>query len=149
MNPAAIRILRNNKEKIYWFRLSSNPNAMSLIKKQGCMSWKWLSMNPSAIQMLEANPEQIDWSCLSENPAAIHLLEANLDKIHWRWLAENPEAIHILEANPQKIDWAHLSANPAIFEYDYKAMVRPFTEELMANRFHPDNLDKFESWGYE
>jgi hypothetical protein len=28
-------------------------------------------------------------------------------------------------------------------------MVRPFTEELMENRFHPKNLDKFESWGYE
>jgi hypothetical protein len=28
-------------------------------------------------------------------------------------------------------------------------MVRPFTEELMENRFHPKNIGKFESWGYE
>ena len=42
-----------------------------------------------------------------------------------------------------------MSANPAIFEYDYKAMTRPFTEELMANRFHPNNMGKFEAWGYE
>jgi hypothetical protein len=26
---------------------------------------------------------------------------------------------------------------------------RPFVEELMANRFHPNNLEKFEAWGYE
>ena len=84
-------------------------------------------MNPSAIQMLEANPEQIDWSCLSENPAAIHLIKEN----------------------PDRIVWDYLSQNPAIFEYDYKAMTRPFTEELMANRFHPKNVSKFEAWGYE
>jgi hypothetical protein len=42
-----------------------------------------------------------------------------------------------------------LSSNTSIFEYDYKNMVRPFTEELMANRFHPSNIDKFEDWGFE
>jgi hypothetical protein len=42
-----------------------------------------------------------------------------------------------------------MSANTAIFEYDYRSMHRPFTEELMANRFHPNNMGKFEAWGYE
>jgi len=106
-------------------------------------------MNPAAIEILEQNQDKIDWSCLSENPAAIHLLEKNLDKISWRWIAENPLAIRILEQNQDKIDWEHLSANPAIFEYDYKKMTQPFTEELMQNRFHPKNLVKFEAWGYE
>jgi len=27
-------------------------------------------------------------------------------------------------------------------------MTRPFTEELMQNRFHPSNIDKFEEWGF-
>jgi hypothetical protein len=81
------------------------------------------------------------------NPAAIHLLK--LEDINWRWLSGNPAAIHLLESNQDKIDWNNLSANPSIFEYDYESMTRPFFEELMQNRFHPDNLDKFESWGYE
>jgi hypothetical protein len=45
-----------------------------------------------------------------------------------------------------------LSKNPFIFEYDYEAMrgrMRPLAEELMANRFHPRNFDKFVSWGFD
>jgi hypothetical protein len=93
----------------------------------------------------------VNWSQLSDNSSAIHILEKNLDKIDWRRLSENPAAIHLLEANRDKIDWEYLSSNPEILEYDYEKMkeTRPFTEELMANRFHPDNLDRFESWGYE
>jgi hypothetical protein len=64
-------------------------------------------------------------------------------------MSGNPEAIDLLESNQDKIDWNNLSKNPAIFEYDYSNMSRPFTEELMQNRFHPNNLDRFESWGYE
>jgi hypothetical protein len=47
------------------------------------------------------------------------------------------------------MDWVALSSNPSIFEYDYKAMKRPFTEELMQNRFHPRNIDKFEGWNHD
>ena len=93
--------------------------------------------------------DRVDWCALSKNPAAIHLLEANQDKIEWFLISDNSAAIHLLEANQDKLDWYWLSCNPSIFEYDYTSMVRPFTEELMENRFHPDNLDKFESWGYE
>ena len=86
---------------------------------------------------------------LSLNPAAIPYLEKNPERIRWVYLCFNPEAIDLLEANQDKIAWHMLSKNPSIFEYDYKNMVRPFTEELMANRFHPNNIDKFEDWGYE
>jgi hypothetical protein len=91
----------------------------------------------------------IEWEYLSANPAAIHLLEKNVELINWSSLSSNPAAIHLLKENQNKIDWFYLSQNPAIFEYDYKAMTRPFTEELMANRFHPNNLNRFEAWGYE
>jgi hypothetical protein len=82
------------------------------------------------------------------NPGAIPLIEKNLDKINWTLLSENPAAIHILEQYPEKIYWPNFCKNPAIFEYDYPHMTRPFTEELMANRFHPNNLSKFEAWGF-
>ena len=45
-----------------------------------------------------------------------------------------------------------LLQNPAIFEYDYEAMrnrMKLIEEELVANRFHPKNMDKFVSWGFE
>jgi hypothetical protein len=83
------------------------------------------------------------------NTGALPLIEKNLDKINWTLLSENPSAIHILEANQDKIYWPNFCKNPAIFEYDYKSMKQPFTEELMQNRFHPKNLERFEAWGYE
>ena len=49
--------------------------------------------------------DNIAWNFLSENPAAIHLLEANPDKIDWFGLSRNPAAIHLLEDNPGKIKW--------------------------------------------
>jgi hypothetical protein len=81
-------------------------------------------------------------------------LEQNIDKIKWFWLMNNPCAIHLLEQNQDKCDRfiQLLSGNPSIFEYDYEAMrgrMRPLAEELMANRFHPKNFDKFYTWGFD
>jgi len=75
----------------------------------------------------------------------MHLLEANPDKIDWEELSGNPAAIHLLKDNLDKINWDMLSTNPAIFEF----VPKPFIEELMQVCFHPNNLDKFEAWGYE
>ena len=36
---------------------------------------------------------KLNWTYLSKNPNAIELLEANRDKIHWGWLSENPNAV--------------------------------------------------------
>ena len=101
-----------------------------------------LSVNPRAIDYLEKNPDKIDWFYLSLNPAAIPLLQENPDKIDWTWLSANTSALQLLEENQLKIDWWELSKNPEIFEYDYKAMSRPFTEELIATVYHPDNFKK-------
>ena len=79
---------------------------------------------------------------LSTNPEAIHLLEKNQDKIEWSWLCKNPAATEILKVNQDKIDWVIFSYNPGIFEYNYKGMTRPFTEELLSVVYHPDNVKK-------
>ena len=47
------------------------------------LDWNYLSSDPNAIELLEANPDKINWYYLSSNPNAIELLEANLDKIFW------------------------------------------------------------------
>jgi len=52
------------------------------------------------------------------------------------------------------IDWTGLSLNPSIFEYDYKAISNHIynsgiCEGIMANRFHPKNVNKWYSWGFD
>jgi hypothetical protein len=60
----------------------------------------------------------------------------------------------MLERNLDKVDWEWASSNPAIFTYDYAAMKRRMlesglAEELMRNRFHPRNIEKFVGWGFD
>ena len=114
--------------------------------------WHRLSLNPNAISLLEKYPDKIDWGCLSSNPNAIHLLEKNIDKIAWTALVINPNAIHLLEQHKDKVNWYWLSMNPAIFEYDYNSIVtyfKPILQGVIQNRFHPKNICKFYSWGFE
>ena len=118
-------------------------------------SWYALSGNPNAIHILEKNLDKVSWYALSRNPNAIHILEKNLDKVDWIGLSRNPNAIHILEKNLDKVNWYVLSKNPNIFEYDYKEIKNAlynenrFVEELMMNRFHPSNMDKWYGWGFD
>jgi hypothetical protein len=101
---------------------------------------------------LEQKSDKIYWEMLSKNLNASHLLEQNLEKISWFYLSKNPNAIHLLEQNQDKINWAILSDNPSIFEYDYEAMrgrMMPLAEDLMADRFHPRNFEKWVGWGFE
>ncbi len=103
------------------------------------LDWDKLSSNPNdgAIELLKANPDDINWGRLSKNPnpSAIELLKTkmieenemyeddydNLDyyeKINWANLSSNanPEAIELLKENQRKINWYILSGNPAIFD---------------------------------
>ena len=140
-------------EKLAWTYLSRNPNAIHLLEQNiDKINWHWLSTNPNAIHLLEQNMDKIVWDYLSENPNAIHLLEKNMDKIDWNMLSKNPIAIHLLEQNMDKIDLSYLLQNPSIFEYDYEAMrnrLNIFKEELVAKQFHPKNMTKFVSWGFD
>jgi len=84
------------------------------------INWFWLSLNKNAIPILETNPDkiEIDWSYLSMNASegAICLLNANPDKINWDNLSENPNALHLLEENLDKINWTILCLNTGVFE---------------------------------
>ena len=52
------------------------------------LDWYWLSKNPNAIHILEKNLNKVNW--LSSNPNAIPILEKNIDKIDWCELSQNP-----------------------------------------------------------
>jgi len=64
------------------YKINNNPWLEEHPEK---INWFYLSANPNAIHLLEANPEKIDWFNLS----AIRLLEANLDKINYLKLCRN------------------------------------------------------------
>ena len=67
-------MLNHNKEKIDWYSLSANPNA---------------------IFILENNINKIDWYNLSENPNALDILKNNQEKINWYMLSLNPNIFTI------------------------------------------------------
>jgi hypothetical protein len=163
MYPLKLRpFVEQNRDKIDWGWLSENPSpgAVHLLEpNQKKINWRCLAANPGAIATLfEQNQDKIDWMELSRNPSpgAISILKQNQNKIVWFNLSCNlsPEALDILEKNPDRICWEYLSANPAIFTYDYDEIKKHMfesgiAEQLMQNRFHPKNLDKFEGWGFD
>ena len=80
------------------------------------INWWVLSANPEAIQLLEENRDKINWVQLGTNPKAIKLLEEELQvrpqNIYWYSLSGNPEAGKLLKRNPDKIVWSIFSENP-------------------------------------
>jgi hypothetical protein len=156
-SEGAMHLLENNPNKINWGYLCWNESKYAiqlLTKNQDKICWNYLCMNKSegAMQLLEKNQNKICWMYLSANTSdgALRILANNLDKIVWWSLSQNPAAMQLLFENQDKIKWANLSMNPAIFVYDYAAMRQNcllFKEELMKDRFHPQNLTKFREWG--
>ena len=128
-NKNAIKILEQNWNRINWYILSFNENAIHLLKDY----------------------DKINWSFLSKNKNAIELLEANLDKINWNYLSMNKNAIHLLKENQDKIDWHNLSLNPSIFELDYEKMKennQEMYEDLIKEVMKPSRVFKNPDYDY-
>ncbi len=148
-NPLAIDLLReravveNNMskkdykklgDKIDWDYLSTNPNAIELLKKYPHkINWEMLSANTAAIDWLKENKNAIDWGMLSENPAAIQLLKENRKKIHWEKLCKNPNAIELLKKNRKKINWRLLCLNERA-EYEMSLTPEEYNELKYYNK---------------
>ena len=75
----------------------------------------------------------------------------------WDWwkVSQHPNiTLEFIEEHPEYISWDDISSNPGIFEYDYEGMKQKminsdFFQELMENRFHPSNYNKWRGWGFE
>ena len=110
--------------------------------------WEEINRNPSAVFLLEDNPDKICWRRLSENSNAMHLLKANPDKINWYKLGNNtnPLAIEMLDKNIDKeeISWHYISYNPSavvLFE-KYKDKLILFNVARNDNKKSVDFLKK-------
>ena len=90
-------------QKLNWIELSSNPNAISLLKKR-------IEYEKSV--SLEDEVYYYNTGYWSEDTDEFKFL----NKINWYWLSCNPNAINLLKENKDKINWSWLSVNPAIFE---------------------------------
>ena len=99
-HPKAIKLLAANKTEIDWITLAQNKNkdAIKLIEDNllnlphdiSDRIWYFLSSNPKAIKLLEANPTRIDVKKLSQNSNAVKLLKKNKDNLSYLFLSSNP-----------------------------------------------------------
>jgi len=103
-NLNAIPILERYPDNIEIEHLATNPNGMPLFEKYlHCVSGDnlhdirtGLSMNPSAIPLLVANPILIDWQWISQNPA-IFVYDYNTmrrTKCKSSWICEYTDKIY-------------------------------------------------------
>jgi hypothetical protein len=83
--------------------LNKNPRVINILKNDyfEFIEWKYLSLNPSAIDILLENKDKIVWAYFSKNPSkqAIELLKnpININKISWIKLLENESAIDMIK----------------------------------------------------
>ena len=129
-NPQIIEII---KERIEYEKGLSEED-YDMLEETDVIDWCCLTVNPSAIDILKANPKKIIWSLLANNtnPLAIDLLreravlENNMsnkdykklgDQIDWDDLTTNPNAIELLKEYPHKINWEMLSENTAAIDW--------------------------------
>jgi hypothetical protein len=165
-NPYAIDILRNNKHKIDWKKLSGNSAAMDMIEERfienpSDINSDNLSQNPNAIDFLTKHPELISFDCLCSNTNAVPLIE----KIWMQYdfnlmakgnLAHNPNGIKLFEKlwkdgiiSEYEIVLLNniLYKNESLFELDYIRMIkgRPsiIYYELIEKALSPSRVDKW------
>ena len=134
-NPIAMGLLAEEMKvnpDVYldWVALSSNPEAMKILKaNRGKIEWGFLSKNtnPKAMKLLEEEikvyPTHINFESLAANetPEAMKIIEDNLlneKSIYttnwnrfWQILSKNSKAVKILKKNYGKINWGELCGN--------------------------------------
>ena len=65
-----IHLIEANQEKVDWYMLSSNVNAIHILEEnKNDIYWYELSCNPNAIHVLEKYQKYIDWYMISRNPS--------------------------------------------------------------------------------
>ena len=123
-NPAAIKIIEANIEKINPKILCYNPAAIHLINlaDETKLSMLGLCENYEAINIIEQPNMQVTYLslCANVNPKAIKIVKKNISKIKgimWEILCSNPAAMNIIKENINKLPyslqyWKELCENP-------------------------------------
>jgi len=69
------------------------------------IDWYNLSLNPNAINLLLKNQDKINWDNFSLNPNAINILLENFDKINIRNFVQNDNLLEAFDNIKDKINW--------------------------------------------
>jgi hypothetical protein len=132
-NPEIMKMVKERVEYVKGLS-PEDYDMLELEEDVDVLDWCYLTENPSAIDILKANPGMIIWELLSNNtnPLAIDLLreravlENNMSnedykklfgKIDWAYLSTNANAIELLKEYPHKIKWNYLSANTGAIDW--------------------------------
>jgi hypothetical protein len=126
------------------------------------IDWYLLSSNENAIHILEKNKEWIDWSALSSNANAIPLLKKYKELIDYNIIYYNPNVFNlfkILEINKLDISnintskISNLFSNPNLYTIDYYnlkwKMYTGIGNELYGKMYAVKNIHKFKYWGVD
>ena len=127
-NPSACAILENNRDKIFYEHLASNPNCLHLLpenlKNMDGIFWANIAKNPQpeAINIfLSGYPSFNFWKYFAQNPnpEVIEIFRKNLARAYEQtsYLSENPNAIKLLgDYFANEIKWKQASSNPRIMD---------------------------------
>jgi hypothetical protein len=103
-NPFATDYLRLHFEKIDFWGLSWNYNAVDIIEKNlhRDICWVGLSQNKNAIHLLEKNQHKINWTQLSTNPA---IFQYNYSKLALQRTNVLREELMMKTLHPKRIQY--------------------------------------------
>ena len=98
-------------------------------RKRRIINWSVLSVNPGALDILEANPHKVDWSIIALNP--------------------NPRAIQLMinHCPPSEYNWEDISSNPHAAELFSKSWYVGYVDlRTFCKNPHDGVLDIIEGW---
>jgi len=103
-------VLKNQPSTVFWSQLSrmkSDTMVKYLEEGFGSIDWIFLSSNPCAISLLKKNPEKINWEwlCLNENAGDLLNENENESNLDWDWISQNSGMrLDFLERNILKLN---------------------------------------------
>lgn len=152
-----------NPDKINWYFLSTNKNAIQLLEaNRDKVNWCQLMKYKNAIHLITKNPNRILWCELCKNKNAADIILKNLDKIDISYLLLNfnKKIINYIKSNIKLLKsinyfrsytWSLLSKNPSIFILDYEAMKKNnerLEEDLIKEVMKPSRVFKNPDYDY-
>jgi hypothetical protein len=147
MNPnITLEIVQNNPDEPWdWHGISKNPNiTWEIVQKHPEKPWCWyeLSKNPNITwEIVQKHPEKPwVWSGISINPNITwDIVEKHPDN-PWNWGE--------LSYNKMNVAREIFMKNQLFQKYTEWFVKSDLKRELMENRRHPRNLDKWCGWGF-
>lgn len=109
-------------DKLVWFNLCANPNAVGYIESYPYkVYWGNIWINPNAVHLFENSPAlNANWMFVSKNAGAISLLSRNIESVFWPWFfTYNARCMELVFRCPDGPHWIGMCHNESeeVFSY--------------------------------